>query len=100
MGSELLFWSITMNKKTLSIAAAALMIAGSTATFAAELPTYEANGIPGFARAGPRARCGPCRAANDGACDKRDGAPGQRPDAAQADCERDHGFRSLGLISH
>lgn len=35
-----------MNKKTLSIAAAALLIAGSTATFAAELPTYEANGIP------------------------------------------------------
>ncbi|MCK1395838.1 hypothetical protein [Bradyrhizobium sp. 1] len=35
-----------MNKKTLSIAAAALVIAGSTATFAAELPAYEANGIP------------------------------------------------------
>jgi len=34
-----------MNKKTLSIAAA-LVIAGSTATFAAELPAYEANGIP------------------------------------------------------
>ena len=34
-----------MNKKTLSIAAA-LLIAGSTATFAAELPAYEANGIP------------------------------------------------------
>lgn len=35
-----------MNKKTLSIAAAALVIAGSTATFAAELPAYEVNGIP------------------------------------------------------
>ena len=35
-----------MNKKTLSIAVAALTIAGSTATFAAELPAYEANGIP------------------------------------------------------
>jgi hypothetical protein len=35
-----------MNKKTLSIAAAILMIAGSTAAFAAELPTYEANGFP------------------------------------------------------
>ncbi len=35
-----------MNKKTLSIAAAALAIVGSTATFAAELPAYEANGIP------------------------------------------------------
>jgi hypothetical protein len=35
-----------MNKKILSIAAAALVIAGSTATFAAELPAYEANGIP------------------------------------------------------
>ncbi|MBW7968386.1 hypothetical protein [Bradyrhizobium sp. BR 10289] len=35
-----------MNKKTLSIAAAALVIAGSTATFAAELPAYEAGGIP------------------------------------------------------
>ena len=35
-----------MNKKTLSIAAAALAFAGSTATFAAELPAYEANGIP------------------------------------------------------
>ena len=34
-----------MNKKTLSIAAA-LVIAGSTAAFAAELPAYEANGIP------------------------------------------------------
>jgi len=34
-----------MKKKTLSIAAA-LVIAGSTATFAAELPAYEANGIP------------------------------------------------------
>ena len=35
-----------MNKKTLSIAAAVLAIASSTATFAAELPTYEAYGIP------------------------------------------------------
>ncbi|SFO81137.1 hypothetical protein SAMN05216330_104773 [Bradyrhizobium sp. Ghvi] len=35
-----------MNKKTLSIAAAVLAIASSTATFAAELPAYEANGIP------------------------------------------------------
>ncbi|AND89525.1 MULTISPECIES: hypothetical protein [Bradyrhizobium] len=35
-----------MNKKTLSIAVAALTIAGSTATFAAELPAYEANGFP------------------------------------------------------
>jgi len=34
-----------MNKKTLSIAAAILMIAGGTAA-AAELPTYEANGFP------------------------------------------------------
>lgn len=31
---------------TFSIAAAALAIAGSTATFAAELPSYEVNGIP------------------------------------------------------
>ncbi|MDE5444107.1 hypothetical protein GWG65_22170 [Bradyrhizobium sp. CSA207] len=35
-----------MNKKTLSIAAAILTIAGSTAAFAAELPSYEANGFP------------------------------------------------------
>lgn len=35
-----------MNKKTLSIAAAVLALAGSTATFAAELPSYETNGIP------------------------------------------------------
>lgn len=35
-----------MNKKTLSIAAAVLTLAGTTATFAAELPTYEANGMP------------------------------------------------------
>ena len=35
-----------MNKKTLSIAAAVLAITGSTATFAAELPAYEAYGIP------------------------------------------------------
>lgn len=32
--------------KTLSFAAAVLTLAGSTATFAAELPTYETNGIP------------------------------------------------------
>jgi hypothetical protein len=35
-----------MNKKTLSIAAAILTIAGSTVAFAAELPTYETNGFP------------------------------------------------------
>ncbi|OPY96125.1 hypothetical protein A5906_02250 [Bradyrhizobium sacchari] len=35
-----------MNKKTLSIAAAVLAITGSTATFAAELPAYEAYGMP------------------------------------------------------
>lgn len=35
-----------MNKKTLSIAAAVLAIAGSTAAVAAELPTYETNGFP------------------------------------------------------
>lgn len=35
-----------MNKKTLLIAAAILTIAGGTAAFAAELPTYEANGFP------------------------------------------------------
>lgn len=35
-----------MNKKTLSIAAAALVLAGSTAAFAAELPAYAVNGIP------------------------------------------------------
>ena len=35
-----------MKKLTFSIAAAALAIAGSTATFAAELPAYEANGFP------------------------------------------------------
>jgi hypothetical protein len=35
-----------MNKKTLSFAAAAIMtIAGSTAAFAGELPSYEANGF-------------------------------------------------------
>ncbi|WP_375304125.1 hypothetical protein WI560_16995 [Bradyrhizobium sp. A11] len=34
-----------MNKKTLSIAAAILTIAGSTVAFAAELPTYETNGF-------------------------------------------------------
>ncbi|WP_028136710.1 hypothetical protein [Bradyrhizobium japonicum] len=35
-----------MNKKTLSIAAALLAIAGSSAAFAAELPTYETRGFP------------------------------------------------------
>lgn len=35
-----------MNKKTLSIAATILTIAGSTAAFAGELPTYEAGGFP------------------------------------------------------
>ncbi len=35
-----------MNKKTLSIAAAILTIVGGTAAVAAELPTYEANGLP------------------------------------------------------
>lgn len=35
-----------MKKKTLSIAATILTIAGSTAAFAAELPTYETNGFP------------------------------------------------------
>ncbi|WP_298880634.1 hypothetical protein [uncultured Bradyrhizobium sp.] len=35
-----------MNKKTISIAVAVLTLAGSTATFAAELPSYEANGLP------------------------------------------------------
>ncbi len=35
-----------MKKLTFSIAAAALAIAGSTATFAAELPSYETNGFP------------------------------------------------------
>lgn len=35
-----------MNKKILSIAAAVLAIAGTTATFAAELPAYQADGIP------------------------------------------------------
>ena len=34
-----------MNKKTLTIAAV-LTIAGATSAFAAELPTYEANGFP------------------------------------------------------
>lgn len=32
--------------KTLSLAIAALAIAGSTAAFAGELPTYQASGIP------------------------------------------------------
>lgn len=35
-----------MNKKTLSIAAVILAIVGGTAAVAAELPTYEANGLP------------------------------------------------------
>lgn len=35
-----------MNKKTLSIAAVVLTIAGGTAAVAAELPTYEASGFP------------------------------------------------------
>ena len=35
-----------MNKKTLTIAATILTIAGATSAFAAELPTYEANGFP------------------------------------------------------
>ncbi|MBR0961768.1 hypothetical protein [Bradyrhizobium japonicum] len=35
-----------MNKKTLSIVAAILTIAGGTAAVAAELPTYQANGFP------------------------------------------------------
>lgn len=35
-----------MNKKILSVVAAVVTIASSTAAFAAELPTYEANGFP------------------------------------------------------
>lgn len=35
-----------MNKKTLTIAATILTIAGTSSAFAAELPTYEANGFP------------------------------------------------------
>ena len=35
-----------MKKTYLSIAAAALSIAGATAGFAAELPSYEAKGLP------------------------------------------------------
>lgn len=35
-----------MKKLTFSIAAVAFAIVGSTATFAAELPAYEANGFP------------------------------------------------------
>ena len=35
-----------MKKSYLSIAAAILSIAGATAGFAAELPTYETNGLP------------------------------------------------------
>ena len=35
-----------MKKSYLSIAAAALSIAGATAGFAAELPTYETKGLP------------------------------------------------------
>jgi hypothetical protein len=37
---------IEVNKKYLSIAAAVLSIAGATAGFAAELPTYETKGLP------------------------------------------------------
>jgi hypothetical protein len=46
MCSESSLRSITVKKLTFSIAAAAFAIAGSTATFAAELPAYEANGFP------------------------------------------------------
>ena len=35
-----------MKKSYLSIAAAVLSIAGATSGFAAELPTYETNGLP------------------------------------------------------
>ncbi|MEH2513577.1 hypothetical protein V1291_004931 [Nitrobacteraceae bacterium AZCC 1564] len=35
-----------MNKKTLSFAAAVMMIAVNTSAFAGELPTYEADGFP------------------------------------------------------
>jgi hypothetical protein len=42
--SEALFGASPMNKKIFAIAAG-LVIAGTTATFAAELPAYEANGI-------------------------------------------------------
>ena len=35
-----------MNKKTLTIVATVLTIAGATSAFAAELPTCEANGFP------------------------------------------------------
>ncbi|WP_424630518.1 hypothetical protein [Bradyrhizobium sp. SYSU BS000235] len=35
-----------MNKKTLTFAAAVMATAVSTAAFAGELPTYEANGFP------------------------------------------------------
>ena len=35
-----------MKKTSLSIAAAAVLIAGGTAGFAAELPTYEVTGFP------------------------------------------------------
>ena len=35
-----------MKKSYLSIAAAVISVAGTTAGFAAELPTYEANGFP------------------------------------------------------
>ena len=37
---------IEVKKSYLSIAAAVLSIAGATAGFAAELPTYETNGLP------------------------------------------------------
>ncbi len=35
-----------MKKTTLAIAAAVISIAGATAALAAELPSYEANGLP------------------------------------------------------
>jgi hypothetical protein len=35
-----------MNKKTFSIAAAVLTLAGATSAFAGELPSYQANGFP------------------------------------------------------
>jgi hypothetical protein len=35
-----------MNKKTFSIAATILTLAGATSAFAGELPSYQANGFP------------------------------------------------------
>jgi hypothetical protein len=59
----------TVKNMTLSIAVAVLSIAGSTAALAAELPTYEANGFPaGHHRFSP---------------------PGERPDAADENEDRD-----------